>query len=70
MTPLLIDFAAPPSSEREHGTNERLFGESDDPVDILMRREITIGINLRGMPLDANTREKLAITLNIDLGLD
>lgn len=41
--------------------------ESSDPVEILARREIEIGINLRGLPLDRKTRLAIAIELNITI---
>lgn len=39
--------------------------ETSDPVEILMRKEIEIGITLRGVPLDRKTRLELAFSLNI-----
>lgn len=41
--------------------------ETSDPLEILARREITIGINLRGLPINRHQREHLALTLNINL---
>lgn len=41
--------------------------ETSDPVEILARREIEIGINLRGIPLDRNTRLRIALELNITI---
>lgn len=40
---------------------------NSDPVEILAHREISIGINLRGLHLDADTQIKLSLEFNIDL---
>jgi len=41
--------------------------ETADPAEILARREITLGINLRGLVIPDGERTHYAITLNIDL---